>query len=136
MSSFGANISVVPSLAKIVIRVLNKDQSRPDDVLVFDPDSSTDGFNVTFLQPYINSKSEFYLDYEGVVPYVETFFNCLLADADSASVMSVQVDMPGLPSVLLTKSSLKSYLTLVFDSHMDTLRETDWPMESSTSGGH
>ena len=132
--SFSADISSVPSLAKIVIRVLNKD--RPDDVLVFDPDMSSDGFNVTFSQPSLNSKNEFYLGYDAVGEYVETFFDCLLVDTDKESCRNVQVDMPGLPSVLLTKGGLRTYLALVFHSQMDTLSETDWPLESSANEGN
>jgi hypothetical protein len=133
MNSSSAVISAFPSLAKIVIRVINK--NRDDDVLVFTPDSESDGFNVSFVQPYLNSKSLFWLDYDAVVPYVETFFLSLLADKDKDTCANVQVDLPGLPSVMLNKDGLNKYLSVVFDSHMDTLRETDWPFESSMAGG-
>jgi hypothetical protein len=122
-------ISATPTLAKIVIRVINK--NREDDVLVFTPDTESNGFNVVFVQPYLNSKNEFWLDYDAVVPYVETFFQALLADNDTETCANVQVDMPGLASVLLKKDGLNKYLADVFDSQMDTFRETDWPHESS-----
>lgn len=134
MSSADINVHSVPSMAKIVIRVINKE--RPDDVLVFDPATETDGFNVVFTQPFMNLKNEFYLEYDAVVPYVETFFQCLLSDTDAECCYNVQVELPGLPSVLLTKSGLMKYLALVFDSQMDTLRTTDWPMESAVPHNH
>jgi hypothetical protein len=91
------------------------------------------GFWVTLTQPFLNCKSEFYLDYDAVVPYVETFANSLLNDTDLESCRSIQVDVPGLPSVMLAKSRLYHYLALVFDAQMDILRDTDWPLESSTN---
>jgi hypothetical protein len=125
-----AIVSKTPSMAKIVIRVINKD--CPDNILAFNPDLESYGFNVTFTQPSMNVKNEFYLEYEAVVPYLETFFLSLTADTDPDSCFNVQVDMPGLPSVLLKKSGLQNYLSHVIDPHMDTLSETDWPMESAT----
>lgn len=118
-----------PTPAKIVIRVLNHD--NPDDILTLDPDMDSTGFNVTFNQNTTMMKTEHWVDYDCVVEYLEAFFKSLTYDTDSKSSYKVQVEIPGLPCVLLKKTNLIAYLYDVVDDYLEQLKQDDeWPLES------
>ena len=122
------------SLAKIVIRVLNK--NKPDDVLILDPDTESEtGFNVTFIQPTMSLKTTHWLDYEHVTPYLDSFFRSLRYDTDKTTCTDVQIELPGLPCVMLDKKNLLNYLYEVLDDHLEMLMsEPDsWPVEYTKS---
>ena len=118
-----------PAPAKIVVRVLNP--GNPDDVLTLDPDMDSNGFNVTFDQHTTLMKTTHWVDYDNVVEYLETFFNSLIYDTDKTSCSQIQVEVPGLPCVMLKKTNLIAYLYGVVDGYLDQLKDEDeWPMES------
>lgn len=119
---------VEPTPAKIVIRLLNID--NPDDILTLDPDMNSTGFNATFNQHTTRMNAEHWVEYECVVEYLESFFKSLLYDTDAKSAYQVQVEIPGLPCVLLTKTNLIPYLYGVVENYLDQLQQFDeWPLE-------
>lgn len=129
ISSF-APVEATP--AKIVVRIHNPE--KPDDVLVLDPDMESTGFNVTFIQNTTQMKSTHWIDYDNVVDYLEAFFYSLYFDSDKTSCSDVQIEVPGLPCVLLKKKNLSSYLYGVLDDYLDQLKDNDeWPMETTIS---
>jgi hypothetical protein len=129
MSSHSAAIvSSVETPAKIVVRVIHN--NSPDDILVFEPDMETTGFNITFTQATISVTTTHWMEYDGVVPYLTAFVNCLRLDTDADACANIQVDAPGLPSVLLVKTNALQYLACVLKPHLDALEDDDeWPME-------
>jgi hypothetical protein len=119
---------VEPTPAKIVIRLLNID--NPDDILTLDPDMNSTGFNVVFNQYTTRMKTEHLVEYDCVVEYLEAFFKSLMYDTDPKSSYQVQVEIPGLPCVLLKKTNLIAYLYGVVDNYLDQLRlDDEWPLE-------
>lgn len=117
------------SFAKIRVRMLYS-SGKSDDVLVFDPDMESTGFNVTYKQHSVGCVEKLWVDYDGVVPYLDVFFRSLMHDTDPSCV-EVQVDLPGLPTVLLKKRDLHNYLFSVMDDHLIALQKSDvWPLES------
>ena len=119
------------TLAKIFIRILNHGNSV-DDVLTLDPDMDSSGFNVTFEQPTTLMKTTHWIDYDDVVEYLESFFNSLVFDTDPTTCSSVQIEIPGLPCVILKKKDLIAYLYSVVDDYLGQLKVNDeWPMESN-----
>jgi hypothetical protein len=77
------------------------------------------------------TNSTHWVDYDNVIEYMESFFKSLTYDTDMTSCSQVQVEVPGLPCILLKKSNLIPYLYGVLDGYLDQLRENDeWPMES------
>ena len=115
--------------AKIFIRILNN--GNPDDILTLDPDMDSDGFHVTFEQPTTLVKTTHWIDYEDVVEYLESFFSALVFDADPTTCTSVQIEVPGLPCVMLKKTNLIAFLYGVVDDYLGQLKANDeWPMES------
>ena len=128
MSSVSSFASSGP--AKIVIRVLNP--GNPDDILTLDPDMDSTGFNVTFDQHTTQMKTKHWVDYDAVVEYLELFFNSLTFDTDSSSCSQVQVEVPGLPCVMLKKTNLIAYLYSVLSDYMDMMMSyiDEWPVES------
>jgi hypothetical protein len=123
------SVSSVPTPAKIVVRVLIPGNS--DDILTLGPDMDSNGFNVTFTQSTTMTNSTHWVDYDNVIEYMESFFKSLTYDTDMTSCSQVQVEVPGLPCILLKKSNLIPYLYGVLDGYLDQLRENDeWPMES------
>ena len=116
--------------AKIFVRILNT--GNPDDILTLDPDMDSYGFNVTFEQATTLMKTTHWVDYDNVVDYLESFFTSLVYDADPTTCSSVQVEIPGLPCVLLKKNNLIAYLYGVVDDYLQQLEENDeWPVESA-----
>jgi hypothetical protein len=125
MSSF----SFEPTPAKIFVRIQNP--GNQDDILTLDPDMESSGFNVTFDQQTTLMKTTHWVDYDNVVDYLESFFSSLVFDTDTTTCSHVQVEIPGLPCVLLKKKNLITYLYAVVDDYLDQLKENDeWPMES------
>lgn len=115
--------------AKIFIRILNN--GNPDDTLTLDPDMDSNGFHVTFEQPTTLVKTTHWIDYEDVVEYLESFFSALVFDADPTTCTSVQIEVPGLPCVMLKKTNLIAFLYGVVEDYLDQLKANDeWPMES------
>jgi hypothetical protein len=120
---------IEPTPAKIVIRLLN--HSNDDDILTLDPDMDSTGFNITFNQQTTLMKTTQWVDYDGVVQYLASFFAALSYDTDAKSCYNVQVEVPGLPCVLLKKTNIVSYLYCVVDDYLEQLQEDgEWPMES------
>lgn len=116
--------------AKIFIRILNA--GNPDDILTLDPDMDSDGFNVTFEQPTTHMKTTHWVDYDDVVEYLESFFGALTFDTDPITCTSVQIEVPGLPCVMLKKTNLVAFLYGVVDDYLEQLKTNDeWPMESN-----
>jgi hypothetical protein len=116
------------SFAKIRVRVLYS-CGKSDDVLVFDPDMESTGFNVTYKQHSVGCVEKLWMEYDGVVPYLDVFFRSLNMDYDK-SCTQVQLDVPGLPSVVLLKRDLVAYLYSVVEDHLLALRDSDvWPLE-------
>lgn len=112
-----------------MIRLLNHD--NPDDILTLDPDMDSTGFNVLFNQQTTKMKTEHWVDYDDVVEYLESFFESLQYDSDTKSSYKIQVEVPGLPCVLLKKTDLNDYLYNVLDKYMDNLNyNNEWPLES------
>jgi hypothetical protein len=121
---------VEPTPAKIHIR-LQYTKDKPDDVLVLEPDNESSGFNVTFFQNTTSMKTSHWIDYDDVVSYLESFFTGLKYDYDAESCTYIQVEIPGLPCVLLKKHNAVQYLHDVVEDYLDDLFVNDeWPMES------
>lgn len=115
--------------AKIHIRLQFSD-GKPDDVLVLDPDNSSNGFIVTFYQNTTSMKTSHWTDYDTVVCYLDSFFKSLKYDSDRESCTYIQVEIPGLPCVLLKKHSAVEYLHEVVEDYLEELLLNDeWPME-------
>ncbi len=115
--------------AKIHIR-LQFVPGKSDDVLVLEPDNSSNGFNVTFFQNTTSMKTSHWIDYDNVVSYLESFFTGLKYDCDAESCTYIQVEIPGLSCVLLKKHNAVQYLYDVVEDYLDELFDNDeWPME-------
>jgi hypothetical protein len=118
-----------PTPAKIVVRIQN--EGNPDDILTLDPDAYSSGFNVTFNQQTTLMKTTHWIDYDNVVEYLEAFFGSLAFDCDNKTCSFVQIEIPGLPCVLLKKKNLMAYLYGVVDDYLDQLKiNEEWPVES------
>jgi hypothetical protein len=104
---------------------------NPDDTLILDPDMESSGFNVTYNQITTLIQTSHWVDYSKVVEYLESFFTSLMYDTPGPfTCTEVQIDVPGLPCVMLKKTTLIAYLYGVLDEYLDQLKNAkEWPME-------
>lgn len=116
--SFGKNSGVHIFLRKT---------GQKDDLLRISCDPNSNGYLVTLDQYTVGNHSEVVMPYmTDVTRYLDKFIDFLLIDTQPYEYY--QVDVPGLPAVIVTITGLRYNRDLFYDAVRDL--KYDWPYES------
>jgi hypothetical protein len=117
--------SAMPSYAKITIVLLRKDSFKPSDVLTIEVDPYSDGFNVTFEQKALCTRTRAYYEVKNLYKYLAMYFKALTYDENIYD--SVSFNVPLFPSISLHPDEATKYLNEMLISQIHSLIPI-WPM--------